>query len=89
MDFAGFLTSSFLSKIPSLLPSSRLVSMEDDEIMGRMQADDVKKLITLFKDFELNRSAEALETILSDLVGRQFSCITVEFQKAYSGRERH
>ena len=47
--------------------------------MGRMQADDVKKLISLFKDVELTRSAEALETILSDLVGRSFSFLTVEF----------
>ena len=79
MDFAGFLTSSFLPKNISLLPSSRLVRIADDGIMGRMQADDVKKLISLFKDVELTRSAEALETILSDLVGRSFSFLTVEF----------
>ena len=51
-----------------------------------MQADDVKKLITLFKDFELNRSAEALETILGDLVWRYNFRLTVEFQKACSRR---
>ena len=72
MYFAGFLTSSLLSKILSLFPSSWPVCIEDNEIMDRMQADDVKKLITLFKDFELNRSAEALETILGDLVGIYF-----------------